>query len=113
MVVAMGGIVERYVSEKRAERRLPMEVGVQISGHPNSPGIETTFTEDVSPRGARVLTLRRWKTDDHLKIFTLPKDFQATARVAYCHPLRGEGHVIGLEFLESAGTWVIPPQTTE
>jgi hypothetical protein len=108
-----GEIVERNVSEKRAERRLPMEVGVRISVHPKSPGIETTFTDDVSPRGARVLTARRWKTDDYLKIFTVPKNFQATARVAYCRPLRGEGYVIGPEFLEPAGTWVVPPRTTE
>jgi hypothetical protein len=113
MFLELGGIVERNVSEKRAERRLPMEVGVQISGHLKSPGIETTFTDDVSPRGARVLTSRRWKTDDHLRIFTLPKNFQATARVAYCHPLRGQGYVIGLELLEPAGSWVIPPRTSD
>jgi hypothetical protein len=113
MFLELGGIVERNVSEKRAERRLPMEVGVRISGHPKSPGIETTFTDDVSRRGARVLTSRRRKTDDHLTIFTLPKDFRATARVAYCRPLRGEGYVIALELLEPAGTWIVPPRTSE
>jgi hypothetical protein len=113
MVAELGGIVEREVSEKRAERRLPMEVGVQISGHSNSHGIEITFTDDVSARGARVLTSRRWKTEDRLTVFTLPKNFRATARVAYCQPLRGEGYVIGLELLEPSGIWVVPPRTSE
>jgi hypothetical protein len=95
---------------KRAYRRIPMEVGVQISGHYETPGVETTFTEDVSPRGARVLTSRRWQAEDRLTISTLLRDFEATARVAYCHAQRGEGYVIGLELLEPAGTWVVRPE---
>ncbi len=101
--------MHKLYSAKRAERRIPMEVGVQISGNSQLPGTETTFTEDVSPRGARVVTMRRWQMDDRLKIASLPGNFQATARVAYCRTLRGEGFVIGVEFLEHAGWWVVPP----
>ena len=32
----------------RRETRMPMEVGVHISGHARMPGTETTFTENVS-----------------------------------------------------------------
>jgi hypothetical protein len=45
-----------------------MEVGVQITGHLALPGTETTFTENVSSRGARVLSTRRWKIYDQLTI---------------------------------------------
>ncbi len=86
-----------------------MEVAVQISGHDETPGVETTFTENVSSRGARVVTVRRWRTNDHLMITSLPGDFRATARVAYCQPLRGNGFAIGLEFLEPNGHWVVQP----
>lgn len=87
-----------------------MQVAVQISGHLQDPAVETTFTENVSASGARVFTLRRWRRDDRLQIASLPGDFCATARVAYCQPLRGRGFAIGLEFLKPAGRWVISPQ---
>ncbi len=93
----------------RLEERLPIEVAVQISGNERIPGVETAFTENVSFRGARVVTVRRWQAGDRLLFASLPGDFRATARVAYCQPLRGEGFAIGLEFLEPSGRWVIHP----
>lgn len=96
-------------SVKRSEKRVPMAVGVHISGHARVPGTETTFTEDVSSHGARVDTVRRWQTNDRLEIESLPGDFRANARVAYCVSARGQGFVIGLEFLEPTGQWVVPP----
>ena len=95
---------------ERIEKRVPMEVAVQIAGHLRDPGVETTFTENVSSRGARVVTVRRWHPNERLTIRSLPGGFRATARVAYCQPLRDSGFVIGLEFLEPAGQWVIHPQ---
>jgi len=86
-----------------------MEVAVQIAGHPDTPGVEMTFTENVSSRGARVLTSRRWKPNDRLLLASLPGDFQSSARVAYCELRRGEGFAIGLEFLRPSGKWVINP----
>jgi hypothetical protein len=94
---------------KRLEKRIPMAVGVQISGNAQAPGVETTFTENVSSRGARVVTVRRWRPEDRLTIASLPGDFRATARVAYCQPMRGDGFAIGVEFLEPAGRWVVHP----
>jgi len=95
-----------YTVERR-EQRIPMEVAVQVGGHPQIPGVEMTFTENVSSRGARVLTSRRWTTNDRMVIASLPGDFQSVARVAYCHPLRNQGFAIGLEFLQPNGRWVI------
>ncbi len=94
---------------QRTEERLPMAVAVHLSGHQQIPGVETTFTENVSLRGARVLSARRWKIDDRLAIALLPGDFRANARVAYCHPSKSEGFAIGLEFLEPSGRWVLGP----
>ena len=95
---------------ERQENRVPMELAVHISGHVETPGTETTFTENVSSRGARVVSVRRWNRNDRLLISSLPGDFRATARVAYCQTLRERGFAIGLEFLEPTGHWVIPPQ---
>jgi len=94
---------------QRCEPRLPMEVAVQIAGNGNVPGVEMTFTENVSTRGARVITGRRWRVGDHLTIASLPGDFQSIARVAYCEPRHGDGYSVGLEFTQPEGKWVINP----
>jgi hypothetical protein len=105
-------LAKAYVIE-RLEKRIPMEVAVQIAGNTYTPGVETTFTQNVSSRGARVVTVRRWQPNDRLTIASLPGDFRATARVAYCQPLRSDGFAIGLEFLEPTGPWVISPQSVQ
>ena len=84
-----------------------MEVGVHIVGHPEIPGTEATFTENVSPRGARVLSVRRWKQNDRLTIATLTGSFSSLARVAYCQLVPQEGFAVGLELLEPDGKWVV------
>jgi len=93
-------------SVERLEKRIPMTVAVHISGHQSGTPTETTFTEDVSSRGARVPSVRRWRPNETLNFESLPGDFRAVARVAYCRPHR-EGYVIGLEFLEPSGRWVV------
>ena len=94
---------------QRSEHRVPMEVAVQIAGHPHVPGVEMTFTQDVSSRGARVVSSRRWQINDRMMLASLPGNFQSIARVAYCQPLRGEGFAVGLEFVQPNGKWVINP----
>ena len=90
----------------RFEKRIPMTVAVHISGLESASQVETTFTEDVSSRGARVPSVRRWRANETLNIESLPGGFQALARVAYCRP-HPAGYVIGLEFLEPSGRWVV------
>src|SRR3982074_1795753 len=92
----------------RPEKRIPMAIAVHISGHERAPGTETTFTENVSSRGARAASTsrRRWGPNEMLEIASLPGDFRAKARVAYCQA-QSEGFVIGLEFLEPSGRWVV------
>jgi hypothetical protein len=94
------------IGVNRLEKRIPMAIAVHISGHGRAPGVETTFTENVSSRGARVASTRRWRPNEMLEIASLPGDFHAKARVAYCQS-QSEGFVIGLEFLEPSGRWVV------
>ena len=97
------------VTTPRGEKRIPMSLAVQLSGTLKSPGEETVFTENVSMRGARVVSIRRWQAEDRVNIKLLPGDFRAVARVAYCQRVRGEGFAVGLEFLEPQGRWVLNP----
>ncbi len=96
----------------RVERRVPMEVGVRISGHVDLPGIETTFTENVSSRGARIVTSRRWRLDDRLIVATMTGTFHSVARVAYCESIPSAGYAVGVEFLEPDGAWVVGNRAT-
>jgi hypothetical protein len=91
----------------RCEKRVPMEVGVRLSGHSAVPGTETTFTQNVSSRGARVLSSRRWKVNDRVTIATMTGAFKSVARVAYCTVTPESSFAVGLEFTESTGNWIL------
>jgi hypothetical protein len=91
----------------RRENRIPMEIPVVLDGHRRIPGAETTFTENVSSKGARVVSIRRWDKDAQLRLASRTGEFRSAARVAYCQPLRGDGYAIGVEFLETEGRWVV------
>jgi hypothetical protein len=95
----------------RVEKRVPMEVGLRISGHADLPGIETTFTENVSSNGARVVTSRRWRQNDRMTVATLTGSFHSVARVAYCESIPSAGYAVGIQFLQPDGAWVIGQST--
>jgi hypothetical protein len=91
----------------RTEERFPMEIPVVLDGHRQMPGLEATFTENVSARGARVLSVRHWQKGDAVMLASRTGEFRSSARVAYCQRLHGEGYAIGVEFLDSQGRWVV------
>jgi hypothetical protein len=91
----------------RRENRIPMEIPVVLDGHRHLPGAEPTFTENVSAKGARVVSMRRWEKGAAMKLASRTGEFRSEARVAYCQPLRGDGYAVGVEFLETSGRWVV------
>ena len=91
----------------RAEKRISMEIPVVLDGHVQTPGSEATFTENVSARGARVISVRHWEKGEPLVLASRTGEFRSAARVAYCQPLRGEGYAVGVEFLAPKGRWVV------
>ena len=91
----------------RRENRIPMEIPVVLDGHRQVPGTESTFTENVSGKGARVVSIRRWEKGSPLVFASRTGEFRSAARVAYCQPIRGDGYAIGVEFLETKGRWVV------
>jgi hypothetical protein len=84
-----------------------MAIAVQLSGHANVQGTESTFTENVSANGARVYSVRPWRKNDRLYLASLPGGFRSLARVTYCQSLQGQGFALGLQFLEKNQGWVI------
>ena len=91
----------------RTENRIPMEIGCHLEGNRQVPGAESTFTENVSSNGARVVSVRRWEPDDRLIFTARNGEFRSSARVAYCQPLQGDGFAIGVEFLDTTGRWIV------
>src|SRR3979490_66696 len=91
----------------RAEKRVPMEIPVVLDGHRRTPGLESTFTENVSARGARGGRVGHWEKGEKLPLVLRPGEFRSSARVAYCQPLHGDGYAVGVEFLETKGRWVV------
>jgi hypothetical protein len=96
----------------RAERRILMEIPVVLDRHEGGQGAEATFTENVSARGARVLSTRRWEKGEPLTFASRTGEFRSLARVAYCHSLHGDGYAVGVEFLDPAGRWVVQSKTS-
>jgi PilZ domain len=92
---------------RRSENRIPMEIPVVLEGHRKIPGAESTFTENVSAKGARVVSVRHWDRGAQLTLASRTGEFRSSARVAYCQPLHGDGYVIGVEFLDPKGRWVV------
>jgi hypothetical protein len=84
-----------------------MEIPVFLEGNRQLPGAEATFTENVSAKGARVVSIRHWEKDARLVLASRTGEFRSAARVAYCQPVHGEGYAIGVEFLEPQGRWVV------
>lgn len=105
--MALGMGVPKGTTIVRREARIPMEVGVHISGHAILPGTETTFTENVSTYGACILSTRRWKINDRLIVTTMAGAFRAASRVAYCRLVPGMGFAVGVEFPEPRENWFV------
>jgi len=72
--------------EHRLEARIPTKVGLELSVPDERPIYETTFTENVSRHGARVVTKRRWSPNDR-DLVKLPQEcLSSRARITYCQP---------------------------
>ena len=84
--------------EERTEARIPTRVGLELSG-PVEPLIyETTFTENVSRHGARVVTKRSWSPNDSVLVKLPQECLPSRSRITYCQPLKGDEFAMGLQF---------------
>jgi hypothetical protein len=88
----------RSPEEHRMEARIPRRVGLELSC-PGEPLIyETTFTENVSRHGARVVTKRHWSPNDSVLVKLPQESLPARARITYCQPSKGDEFAMGLQF---------------
>jgi hypothetical protein len=93
---------------KRVENRTAMKVTVDLSSLDFRTPAQEGVTENISARGARVVTSRPWKRNDRLNLRSLLGNFRSRARVVYCEPIGGDLYAIGLQLFAAAGNWRIP-----
>jgi hypothetical protein len=90
---------------RRLEERIPLTVRVDLCSLDVRHRAQECLTENVSTHGARVVSSTPWKLNERLNLWSLPGDFRARARVAYCKPFGIDSFAIGLQLLASAGEW--------
>jgi hypothetical protein len=89
----------------RPDKRSAATVAVMLTSRESAFTTELTVTENISERGARVLTKKQWWANDALVIKSLEGDLQSEARVVYRQPVRENVYAIGVELLEPKGHW--------
>jgi hypothetical protein len=91
----------------RYEKRSAAAIAVMLTSADPVLPIETemTSTENISSRGARVVTKKLWSANDSLVIKSLEGDLQSEARVTYRQPIRENVYAIGLELTAPRGNW--------
>ena len=87
----------------RSERRKPkaVEVTVRLSDGSSLP--EGTVAENVSMRGARIVTKGKLQPGGIVEI-RFPTEVQFQCRVVYCHHLPDGTFAVGLEMQDSSET---------
>jgi hypothetical protein len=96
------------MAAKRGEDRTPLKVTVDLASLDLRTPAQEGITENISARGARVLTNKPWKPNERLHVRSLLGNFKSRARVVYCVPVDGELYAIGLQLFAAAGAWKSP-----
>jgi hypothetical protein len=95
----------RSMQSGRLHRRIHLTVPVRLL-NPGEPRVaEDAVTENVSPRGARVLVKTPIEPDALLLLKSPAPRFRTSVRVVYCEPLSGGQFGLGLELEEVSVNW--------
>lgn len=89
----------------RYEKRTATAVAVMLISQDPAFPTELTLTENISARGARVVTKRLRSANDSLVIKSVEGDLQSEARVIYRQPIRENVYAVGLELIAPRGNW--------
>ncbi len=89
----------------RFEKRIQLEVPVQIFSLLDPSVIERTITENVCSSGIRILTRRAKERNDRFMVRSQVGNLRTLARVVYCQRLADGRFGVGLQFQEAALNW--------
>jgi hypothetical protein len=93
----------------RTERRLPMVVAVNLAplAPANGERHERTYTDNISPHGARVRSTFAWRLGDLAEISPVSGETPVRGEVVYCQKLDDDHFFVGLKVRESRIAWSI------
>src|SRR5262250_2567696 len=66
---------------------------------------ESTYTDNVSAHGARVISRHSWQPGEEVQVTSVKDGTAIRGRVAYCRQLEAGGFCLGLDFQERAVPW--------
>lgn len=92
----------------RIEKRLPIIVVVRLVSEAaaDTNGQEWTYTDNVSPFGARVFSKHCWQPSDEIWI-TPTNEEPVLGEVVYCQHLQGDRYSFGVKFEGGPVRWRI------
>jgi hypothetical protein len=85
------------VPTPRSERRIPKVLAAELSRPGECEPKERTFTENVSPRGARVTTVRRWQPGTRVLVVFLQNGVPSQGSIVYCQRVESGEFAVGLD----------------
>jgi hypothetical protein len=89
----------------RNEKRVTMAIPVCLVTAEKLLVADQAMTVNVSSRGARVVTRRRWQLEELPRLASGSGELQTQAKVVYCEPLTNGHFCIGLQFLSAITDW--------
>jgi hypothetical protein len=89
----------------RNEKRVTMAIPVCLVTAEKLLVADQAMTVNVSSRGARVVTRRRWQLEELPRLASSSGELQTQAKVVYCEPLTNGHFCIGLQFLSAITDW--------
>jgi hypothetical protein len=93
----MAASVPTRRSDGRSEGRIPKRMAAELARPSESVPKEMTFTENVSIRGARLTTVRRWQPGTRVLVTFLRNGARSEGKVAYCQRNESGDFAIGVE----------------
>ncbi len=95
----------------RFEQRIAKTESVELLHLDESPIAKVeAFTENVSPRGARVITDSIWAPGKLVRLDAPKEQVNLPGRVVYCQPLGGGKFAVGLQLGARVEKWQKPHQ---
>ena len=102
-----------HVPSGRYEKRTARAVTVELLSLDESRLNESVVTENVSSRGARIVTDLNCAPGKHLLV-TVPKEgVKSLARVVYCQPMDSTKFAVGLQLVVRIEEWWKPANSSK
>src|SRR5262249_51862768 len=91
----------------RKYKRVPIVIVVRLMRVQDLPpeAEESTYTDNVSTYGARVISRHSWQPGEEVQVTSVKDGTAIRGRVVYCQQLEAGGFCLGLNFQDRAVPW--------